>query len=396
MRIGCLFFPSFAVQVESRGNNALLGKPIIVGGFPYELKAVHDASEEAKRYGVKPGMPLRQAYALCPHGIFLPLAEDKYSDAFMHILSLLATYSPMVEATARDYVFLDVTLEHDEHCFIEELEEVINAEACFHMSAGTASNKFAAWVASQVAKPGEPIVVPDGNEREFLENLPVDFLPASFESLRRLKLFGIYRMAELAKLPPQAVTLQFGTEGQKLWELANGIDDSRLIPCKMPEIMREELSFEPPAENLDLILNRADELLNRLSWQLKQHWQCCSRLTVSLSFTNDHVVQRTFHFKEATSSEEIMLRHLKHCLEKARFTAPVSEMRLTLTDFGPEEVKQASFLNKVSKRRERLTWAINWLQQRYGKGVVKKVMRKDRGKLPEDSFYFTTFDTQER
>lgn len=73
MRIGYLFFPSFAFQVESRDNNTLLGKPVTIGGFPYELKAVRDASEEAMRLGVKLGMPLRQAHVLCPQGIFDPL-----------------------------------------------------------------------------------------------------------------------------------------------------------------------------------------------------------------------------------------------------------------------------------------------------------------------------------
>ena len=393
MRIGCFFFASFAVQVESRVNNALAGKPVIIGGFPYESGAVYDASAEAARYGVKRGMPLRQAYVLCPRGIFLPLAEDKYSDAFTHILRLLANYSPMVEATVRDCVFLNVASEHDEHCFIEELEGAIKRETCFRMSTGVASSKFVAWVASQVAGPGEPLVIPDGDERGFLQDLSVDLLPASFKLLRRLKLFGIYKMGELAKLPREAVNLQFGAEGQKLWELASGIDDSRLMPCKMPEIIKEELSFEPPAENLALILNRADELLNRLSWQLKQRWQCCRQLTASLTFTNGHVVQRTFHFKEAASSREIMLRHLKRCLEKARFMAPVSEMRLTLTDFCPEEVKQASFLSKASKRKERLKLAINRLQQRYGKGVIKKVLPEEKSRLPEDSFSFTEFDS---
>jgi nucleotidyltransferase/DNA polymerase involved in DNA repair len=392
MRVGCFFFPRFAVQVEARNNDSMIGRPIITGGLPYERKAVYDASQEALECGVRQGMPLREAYSLCPQGLFLPLDEEKYANAFTAILTLLADYSPVVEAETLGSAFIDLSYECNELQFVREFGQLIEERFHLYPSISTASNKFVSWVASQVAEPGEPIVIPDGDEREFLEDLPVDLLPASFESLRRLKLFGICKMGELAKLPPEAVSFQFGTEGQKLWELANGIDDSRLIPCKMPELMREELSFEPPAENLDLILNRADELLNRLGWQLRQRWQCCRRLTVSLSFTNDHVVQRMFHFKEATSSKEIMLRHLKRCLEKARFTAPVSEIRLTLTDFCPEEVKQASFLGKASQRKERLTSAISWLRQRYGKGIVKKILPKENSVLPEDSFSLTEFN----
>ncbi len=396
MRIGCLFFSRFAVQVELRDNKKLPGKPVIIGGLPYEPKAVHDASKEAIRHGVKRGMPLRQAYALCPKGIFLPLAEDKYNDAFMHIISLLSRYSPVVETRAEDHAFLDVTLEHDETRFIGEIEELIGRESSFQASAGIASNKFVARMASQVSKPGEPLIIPGGEEKGFLNNLAVDFLPASSESLRRLRLFGIYTLGELAKLPREAVKLQFGGEGQMLWEFANGIDNSRLMPCEVPQIMEGELAFEPPAENLDLILHRADALLSRLSWQLKQRWQCCRRLTVSLSFTDDDTARRVFHFKEPTSSTDVMLHHLKCCLDKTGFAAPVNTMRLSLADFCPEEGRQASFPDRIVKNRGSLKLAISQLQGRYGKEVVRRVLPRYESILPEDSFSFTEFDSGKR
>jgi nucleotidyltransferase/DNA polymerase involved in DNA repair len=387
MRIGCIFFPNFAVQVEVRDNNTLSGKPIIIGGFPYQLKAVNDASEEAMGQGVTRGMPLRQAHALCPEAIFLPLAEDKYSDVFTNVLNLLAQYTPVVAVGAETCALLDATLERDEFAFIKETLEIIEEKTGLHTSAGIASNTFVARVASQVAKLNECLVVPDGEERRFLQNLPVDLLPASPESLRRLKLFGIYKMQELAKLPIGAVKLQFGREGQILWELANGIDFSKLTPWKMPEALTGEVVFEPPAEALTIILNGAGDLLNSLAGQLKQHWQCCRRLTTCLSFSNGDMVKKTLHFKEATCSKEVMLRQLQHYLERARFTSLVEKMTLTLTVLCSEEGKQVSFLDTQARHWEKLIRAINQLQQRYGQGIVKQVLCKERCLLPEDSFF---------
>jgi DNA polymerase-4 len=395
MRIGCIFFPSFAIQVEVRDNNALSGKPIIIGGFHYQLKAVHDASEEVMRQGVKRGMPLRQAHALCPQAIFLPLAEDKYNDVFTHVLNFLATYTPVVAMGAENCALLDATLERDELGFIKEIMEIIEKKTVLHTSAGIASNIFVARVASQVAKPGECLMVPDGEERRFLQNLPVDLLPASPESLRRLNLFGICKMQELAKLPIGAVKLQFGQEGQILWELANGIDSSKLMYWKMPEALTGEVFFEPPPEALTIILNGAGDLLNSLAGQLKQSWQCCRRLTICLSFSNGNMVKRTFHFKEATCSQEVMLRQLQHYLERARFTSLIEKMTLTLTNLCSEEGKQASFLDTQVKHWGKLVTAISQLQQRYGKGIVKQVLYKEGRLLPEDSFSFANFDVKE-
>jgi len=396
MRIGCLFFPHFAVQVEAKDNTAILGKPIIIGGFAYELKSVYDASEEAIKHGIKRGISLRQAYALCPQGLFLPLAEGKYNDAFARVLSLLADYSPTIEATTIAYAFMDVSYEHDEARFVKKIDETITAKTHFQASLAIASNKFVAQTASQIARPGQPLIILDGREREFLKDLAVDLLPIRLEFLRRLKLLGIYEIGELAKLPCEAVELQFGREGQRLWRLANGIDSSRLVPWSEAEILEEMFYFEPPAENLSFLLAKADELLGRLSCQLKQRWQYCRRLTISLNFTNGHLVQRVFHFKEATASKEAMLRQLTHCLEQARFTATVIEMRLTLTDFCPEEVKQASFLDKPLKGKEKLASAIRRLQQKYGQGVIKRVLAKPNTVLPEDSFSLAQLDYWEK
>jgi nucleotidyltransferase/DNA polymerase involved in DNA repair len=340
-------------------------------------------------------MSLRQAYALCPQAIFLPLAEDRYNDAFTGVLNFLAQYTPVVAMGAETCALLDATLERDELPFMTEIMEILKEKTGLHTSAGIGSNIFVARVASQVAKPGQCLIVSDGEERVFLRNLPLDFLPASPESLRRLKLFGIYKMEDLAKLPIGAVKLQFGREGQILWELANGIDSSKLTPWKMPDALTGQVFFEPPAEVLTIVLNGAGDLLNSLAGQLKQSWQCCRRLTICLSFSNGDMVKRTFHFKEATCSREVMLRQLQHYLERTRFTSLIEKMTLTLTHLCPEEGKQASFLDTQAKHWGKLLTAISQLQQRYGKGIVKQVLCKEGRLLPEDSFSLANFDVKE-
>ena len=392
MKIGCFFFPHFIVQIEARDNDSLRGRPIIIGGLPYERKAVYDASQEALKCGVRQGMPLREADALCPQGVFLPLNEGKYANAFTAILTLLNDYSPVVEAGTPGSAFIDLSYECRELQFVEEVRQVIERRFQLRPSIAIASNKFVAWVASRVAKPREVIVITEGGGKDFLKDLPVRLLPASTRTLQRLELLGIYRMEQLASLSLAAVSLEFGNEGKRLWELSNGIDGARLIPwCKVP-VLKEQIYFEPAAETTSQVLASGDELLTRLSQQLKERWQCCLRLTISMHFSNDHIAQRVLHFKEATYSKEVMLRHLKQYLESARFTAPLSEMRLTLTDLCAEYGRQSLFLDQPLKRKERLASAIGWLRQRYGKGVVGRVITKPNSALPEDSFFFTEVD----
>ncbi|MBE9514908.1 MAG: hypothetical protein IMY79_02075, partial [Chloroflexi bacterium] len=324
MRVACFFFPHFVVQVEVRDNDSLSGKPIIIGGLPYERKAVYDASKEALACGVRQGMPLREAYALCPQGVFLPLDEGKYADAFTTVLTMLANYSPVVEAGTAGSAFIDLSYECPDYSgvlqFVEEVRQIIEKRLQLHPFVSVASNKFVAWAASRVAGSGKVMVITGREGKNFLKDLPVCLLPASSRTLERLELLGIYRIGQLARLSLAAVSLEFGNEGKRLWELSNGIDESRLVPWSQVPMLKEQIYFEPAAETIGQVLASGGELLNRLSQQLKERWQCCLRLTISMHFSNDHIAQRVFHLKEATSSRETMLRHLKQYLESARFT----------------------------------------------------------------------------
>jgi nucleotidyltransferase/DNA polymerase involved in DNA repair len=400
MRIACFFFPHFAVQVEVRDNHSLTGRPIIIGGLPYERKAVYDFSKEASTCGIRQGMPLRAAYTLCPRGVFLPLDKEKYANIFTTILSLLTNQSPMVEAGTPDFAFLDLSYECPDHItelqFVKGIRQTVEKRLQLHACISVAPNKFVAWVASQIARPGKIITITEKGVKDFLKDQPVCLLPFSSGILERLELLGIYRIGQLASLPLAAVSLEFGNEGKRLWELSNGISGARLIPWSRAPILKEQIYFEPGAETIGQVLAASDELLTKLSQQLKERWQCCLRLTISMHFSNDHIAQRVFHFKEATSSREIMLYHLKQYLESARFTAPLSEMRLTLTDFCPASGRQplisSGFSDQPLKYRERLASAISWLRQKYGKGMVGRVLAKPNSALPEDSFSFTEFD----
>ncbi|MFP3879630.1 MAG: hypothetical protein ACLFVA_01565 [Dehalococcoidia bacterium] len=400
MRVACFFFPHFAVQIEVRDNNSLTEMPIIIGGLPCERKAVYDASKEALACGVRHGIPLREAYTLCPQGVFLPLDEEKYANIFTTILSLLANHSPVVEAGTPGSAFIALGYESPDYLmelqFVEGISQMIEKLLQLHPCVSVAPNKFVARAASQVAGPGKVIAITEKGVKNFLKDLPVYLLPASSRILERLELLGIYRIGQLASLSLAAVSLEFGNEGKRLWELSNGIDGERLIPWSPVPKLKEQIYFEPAAETIRQVLAAGDELLTRLSQQLKERWQCCLRLTISMHFNNNHIAQRVLHFKEATSSKETMLRHLKQYLESTRFTTPLSEMRLTLTDFCPESGRQApissGFSNQPLKYRERLASAISWLRQKYGKGIVGRVLAKPNSALPEDSFSFTEFD----
>jgi len=82
VRVGCVFLEHFPLEVELRERPFLKGRVVVLGGEPWERKAVVDFSPEAKEMGVRAGMELRRAYQLCPEAIFLGKtgAQNRWGD----------------------------------------------------------------------------------------------------------------------------------------------------------------------------------------------------------------------------------------------------------------------------------------------------------------------------
>ncbi|MBE9505910.1 MAG: hypothetical protein IMY84_03765, partial [Chloroflexi bacterium] len=217
MRIASLHVPHFGIQVERRENPALCGKPLIIGGYHHETGRVRDVSEEAAAYGVVPDAPLRQAYSLCPRGVFLPYSEEKCMEVFSRMLFLVAQLCPLVESAPPSHVLLGLKYEADEARFVADVMASVEEEMGFLLSGGIGSTGFVARLASEKAELSQTLVVRAGEEQAFLQYLPLESLPVSAGTIRRLCLFGISRVGELLTLPRGAVECQFGKEGRRLY-----------------------------------------------------------------------------------------------------------------------------------------------------------------------------------
>ena len=279
MKVICALIEHFAAAVEIRDNRGLSSQPVVIGGFPHERKPVFDCSIAAARFGIVPGLSLREAYHLCPNAIFLPSGRAKYTEAFDNVLAVLYHFSPTVEPSDLGKAFLDAS--GLEYLFgaEEELVRRVASEVCRQTSllskVGLASNKFVADVAATCASAEEPLVVSKGEEREFLAPLPVRLLPLSDETKKRLDLLGLHTLGQIASLPLDALVSQFGQEGLLAHQLARGMDESRLMPRPRPMIVEDEFAPHNPLVTAETLLGAIGLLLDRLILKLRARNQVC-------------------------------------------------------------------------------------------------------------------------
>ena len=226
---------AFYASVEQRDRPELRGLPVIVGASPGGRGVVSAASYEARRFGVRSAMPISRAVRLCPHGVYLPVAMDKYQRVSGEIMAILGDFSPLVEPVSVDEAFVDLSgtqaLFGPPDEAVRRIKTRIRADTGLTASAGLAANKFVAKVASDLRKPDGLVIVPPGTEAGFLAPLPVERLWGVGKVLAEtLAGMGIATIGQLQGIPAATLARRFGEHGRHLHDLAFGRDDRPVEP----------------------------------------------------------------------------------------------------------------------------------------------------------------------
>ncbi len=396
MRIACLYLPGFAIQVERQTNPALCGTPLIIGGYHHEIGRVRQVSEEAVAYGLVEEMPLRQAYSLCPCGVFLPYREESYREAYSVVISQVGQLCPLVESESLWHILMGLRYERNERQFVDEVIYAVQQHTGFHMSGGIASSRFAARLAAEEMAESQVLVLDDDCELPFLHSLPVARLPVSGATAHRLHLFGISRVGDLLQLPSGALEAQFGSEGQRILDFVRGVDARSVVQWKGAHEVVQAKEFDMPVGYGGELIEAVHEMIASLCGELRMRWQCCRRLTLVLCLENSGTRYDTFHFKEPTVLQMAMERRLMSCVERLAGGMSVTELRLTASDLCAEAGWQSSFLDGSLRSSAHFAEAVGVLQQRYGRDVMKKVATRRGGRLPEEQFSFVSCELEER
>jgi nucleotidyltransferase/DNA polymerase involved in DNA repair len=386
MRTTCILIPHFPVAVERQRDPALRGRPVVIGETADQRKAVLDCSPEAEAQGVRVGMPLRQALALCREALFLPPHPSLYRDVFESVLEALEGFSPEVEESAlgRAYLNADGLALHYEgeldmgERIIRSLRDATGLVA----SVGIGEGKFVAWAATVTSEPGQVCTVPAGKEADFLRPLDVSLLPCSPDMLRRLDLYGLHTMGDLAALPVGPAQAQFGAEGKRLWELAQGIDGEPLRPRRREEAVAETLRFPTAAVSVEALVVACRRLLVRLHWRLRGH--AARRLRLRALLWGGRSWEKTVTFHEAIVDWERMLFVAKSVLANTTLPAPVEELTIELSGITEERGQQATLFAEKAGLKRQLGETVRQLRTRWGRPFVSRVVEVEPwSRLPE-------------
>jgi nucleotidyltransferase/DNA polymerase involved in DNA repair len=396
MRVACVLLSHFAVVVERRDRPELRRVPVVIGGLPGERKAVHDCSSEARRAGVRPGMPLRQALALCRDAVFVDPRATLYAEVWTAILDALGRFSPQVAAPESGCALLRLNgterLWRDEQALATSLQDAVRSASKLVPRVSIADGVFAARAAALTAPTAGVLVIPPGATLPFLSDLPIDHLPVSESMIARLHRLGLHTLGALAALPAGAVQAQFGREGRIAWGLAHGIEEVHL-PVRTPATSPQEW-VEMPAPTADrAALEQGVRLgLRRLFRRSDVGGRTARRLTFAITLEDGRTWERTVTFREPTADVDAVLFVLRTHLDRLDLPAAATAVVLRLHDLGGEHGRQERLFTDTARLLPQVGEAIRQLDARLGTATILRLVEVEpHSRIPERRMALTEY-----
>jgi DNA polymerase-4 len=365
-RICCLDLDTFFVSVERVLDPSLEGRAVVVGGRPGQRGVVTSCSYEVRPLGVRSGMSLLDASRLAPNAVYLPTRHDTYEPYSRAVREIARRFSPVVQVASIDELYMD--LSGCERMYRRELEPreaaglsddaviagvvrrmtaAIKDELGLPSSAGIATSRSMAKVASALAKPAGVLLVPAGREAAVLDPLPVRRLPGIGPVAEaKLGTLGLRTLGEVAATPVEVLRQVFGAWAESVRDGARGIgsaDISRDRPAfKEHDVegdtagsLSNERTFGRDTSDLATIESRLASLCERVCWRARQRGVEARTVTLKLRYADFETISRSRTIEPTSSEFELFPVVRDLCAAaRARRRAPIRLLGIALSNLG--------------------------------------------------------------
>ncbi len=375
---------AFYASVEQRDRPELAGKPIVVGGTAQQRGVVAAASYEARKFGIRSAMPSSQAIRLCPEAIFIPMRMSYYREISDQIQKIFLRYTPLVEPLSLDEAFLDVTdstrLFGSAAHIGRLIKRDILSELKLTASIGIAPNKFLAKIASDLEKPDGFVRVSEPSQ-EFLDKLPVTRLwGIGNVSSNKLAKIGIHSIADFRLTEQKVLERALGHRAHQLLQLANGVDDRKVVPEIEAKSISRETTFATDIQDIETLESSLMHLTEDVAARLRRKNMFARTVGIKLRFANFHTITRDQTHAGATDVTQPIWKSAQNLLHRTiggtNFRVRLIGVHLQSLVSGYEQNKSL-FDQTELQRQSQVDSVVDSINDRFGKSTVRRGIASD-------------------
>jgi len=374
-----LDFDAFYAQVEQRDNPKLRGKPVAVGSSPGGKGIVMTASYEARALGIETGMSMWEAKQRCPSLIDMPCYGTKYESILQNIQNELKQFVPeeFIEQYSVDECFLDLTSVVKDWEEAEHLSSIIKFRILeienLTVSIGCSWNKTYAKIATKLNKPnGLTVITPDDKARIYA--LPVKKMwGIGRRTEKRLSLFGIKTIGDLAESDEYILKREFGINGIVFKKLARGEDTSEIYRKQKAEkcLSHQHSLAEPIYKTGDVQseLRRVSEYICR---KLRDKQLVAGGMLLTLRYENLRYAGDDIKLRSYTNDDREIYEHALEIF--SRFPKPRQTLKGRMFGIAVFDLLPDTRRNNLELFETKVAmpyYALDKLKYKYGEGIIR-------------------------
>jgi len=374
---------AFYASVEQRDNPALRGKPLVVGGGN-NRGVVAAASYEAREFGIRSAMPMREANRRCPALLRVAPRMSHYQSVSREVFAIFREFTPQVEGLSLDEAFLDVTaslaLFGSATEIGKQIKKRISEATGLTASVGVAPNKLVAKIASDLDKPDGLVVVNTKNLRAVLDPLPVRVIPGiGRRTLEQLLKVGIDSIAELRRASDRDLEAIFGRFAGRTRERACGLDDRPVVVSRPEKSISAEETFDTDLQQPADLHRQLLRLTERTASRLRARSLSAATLQIKIrqaDFTT-HTRQRAMH--PPGNGTDQLYESARQLLDEWLREHPGARIRLL--GVGGHDLARAGqqdlFADTDTPTNTQLDETVDSIRDRFGSVSVKRARSLD-------------------
>ena len=365
---------AFFVSVERILDPSLKGKPVIVGGDPkYGRGVVAACSYEARVYGLHSAMPIRTAYKLCPHGIYIHGSHGEYSRFSKAVKKILEQYAPIVQQASIDEFYMDFTgcknVYGSLFAFASYLQKEILERLSLPCSMGIGSNKTIAKIGSDCMKPNGITYILPGMEKEFLAPMPVEAIPGVGKvTLQDFHSKGIYRIGDITKLSLDYFAAAYGKYGIDLYRKACGEGGEYLVIEHEQKSISHERTFADVTSK-EFLKEKLFYLAGKVCQELRDMDWLASDVHIKLRYSDFNTLTRSRMIKPTDDDKTIFDVAWNMLMKAHTRRVAVRLVGIGVSKFSKFSEQQELFEWEEMKRR-RMLRAVTKIRDKYGYEIL--------------------------
>ncbi len=379
---------AFFASIEQHDFPELQGRPVgITNGRTGTC--IITSSYEARAFGIKTGMRLKQARQLCPDLVRQPARPQRYAAVSTAIMRELAQLTPLMEVFSVDEAFLDITacqrLLGDAEQVARSVKRLVYAVSGVHCSVGLSGDKTTAkWAAKQHKPDGFCVVLPQDAAAILAPVAVTELCGVNHGIGRFLAARGIERCGQMVQLPISELGKRFGNPGRRIWLMAQGLDPEPVITdVPAPKSMGHGKVMPPNTKDVTVIRMYLQHMCQKLGQRLRRHDLEASHFFFGLR-THEHesgwLAQKRRVAPPLQDSRQLYQEALAF-MAACWNTEGIHQVQVTALDPKPVSQQNDMFYVADSKQQS-LNRAMDAINERYGEFTLSSATLVNRSEMP--------------